>query len=298
MSRRTAATLAVRDELIKLVEVNNQFRDAVLADHTLPVWVMKEMDEAQSDRALAAETACRLTYNEHQNKQETARLPGIVGISEKTLIIGHQLNEARDSFKKAMSDYRKLFGDSIQAIEEASEKLRDGLLGGLKIQHIHFVQSYRQLKLFDTAPKRIGFSWAAHHSGSVRLSASEAIEHLQKKYLASAAIQKDIEVLAQMPKTEPVIIKRLLAPHLRANLTWHKDIETLRKLDKDLKKEYPGQINVPLPVFVKLDKCAPLPEFNRIRPFDPAAKQERLTRSDTKLVRISDNPHSRIYRYA
>ncbi len=298
MSRRTAATLSVRDNLIKLVDVNHQFQEAVLTDHTLPAWVMKEPDEVKTDRALAAETSCQLTYIQQQNRQETARLPGIVGISSTTLHAGQQLNMARDDFKKAMSDYRKLFGDSIAAIEEASEELRDGLLGGLKIQHIHFVQSYRQLKLFEAAPKRIGFSWAAHHSGSVRLSASDAIEHLRKKYLASSAIQKDIDVLIKMPASEPVIIKRLLAPHLRANLTWHKDIEALRKLDKESKKEYPGQINAPLPVFVKLEKGEPLPEFNRIRPFDPAAKQDRLTRSDTKLIRISDNPHSRIYKYA
>ena len=165
---------------------------------------------------------------------------------------------------------------AIEAIEETSDELRENLLGGLKIQHIHFVQSYRQLKLFETPPKRIGFSWAAHHSGSVRLSAEEAIDHLRKKYLASSAIQKDIEILQQMPDSEPVIIKRLLAPHLRANLTWHSDIEALRKTDSAFKKQYPGQINTPLPVFVQLDKGVPLPEFNRIRPFDPSAKQERL----------------------
>ena len=298
MSRRTAATLAVRDSLIELVAVNRQFRESVLSDHTLPAWVMKEMDETESDRELAAETSCQLTYSQQQNRQETSRLPGIIGISEATLQTGQQLNLARSHFKTTMSDYRKLFGDSVAAIEEASEELRDGLLGGLKIQHIHFVQSYRQLKLFETAPKRIGFSWAAHHSGSVRLSAADAIDHLKNKYLASNAIQKDIDVLAQMPAAEPVIIKRVLAPHLRANLTWQKEIEALRKLDKDMKKQYPGQINVPLPVFVKLEKGAPLPEFNRIRPFDPSAKQERLTRSDARLVRISDNPHSRIYKYA
>ncbi|MGI9279717.1 MAG: DNA replication terminus site-binding protein [Endozoicomonas sp.] len=298
MSQKTAARIAVRDSLIHMVTVNRQFREQIYDDHLLPAWVMKPSETDKEDRVLAAETSTKLTYTDEQNKQETARLPGIVGISSETLQTGLMLNEAREAFKQAMSEFRKLYGDSIEAIEETSEEIRENMLGGLQISHIHFVQSYRQLKLFETPPKRIGFSWAAHHSGSVKLSANEAIDHLRKKYLASTAIQKDIQILEQMPASETVIIKRILSPHLRANLTWAKDIELLRKADKDLRKLFPGQINTPLPVFVQLEKGQPLPEFNRIRAFDPSAKQERLTRSDARLVKISENPHSKIYKYA
>lgn len=298
MSQKTAARIAVRDTLIHMVTVNRQFREQVYDDQLLPVWVMKSPDEDKNDRALAAETSTRLIYTDQQNKQETARLPGIVGIARDTLQTGIRLNEARENFKQAMTEFRKLYGDSIEAIEETSDEIREKMLGGLQFAHIHFVQSYRQLKLFETPPRRIGFSWAAHHSGSVKLSANEAIDHLRKKYLTSSAIQTDIEMLEAMPASETVIIKRVLSPHLRANLTWAKEIEQSRKADKELRKRYPGQINTPLPVFVQLEKGQPLPEFNRIKPFDPSAKQERLTRSDARLVKISENPHSRIYKYA
>lgn len=298
MSQKTAARIAVRDTLIHMVTVNRQFREQVYDDQLLPVWVMKSPDEDKNDRALAAETSTRLIYTDQQNKQETARLPGIVGIAGETLQTGIKLNEARENFKQAMTEFRKLYGDSIEAIEETSDEIRENMLGGLQFAHIHFVQSYRQLKLFETPPRRIGFSWAAHHSGSVKLSANEAIDHLRKKYLTSSAIQTDIEMLEAMPASETVIIKRVLSPHLRANLTWAKEIEQSRKADKELRKRYPGQINTPLPVFVQLEKGQPLPEFNRIKPFDPSAKQERLTRSDARLVKISENPHSRIYKYA
>ena len=297
MSKETAARLAVRDGLIKLVDINQQFRDAINADHTLPVWVMNESSE-QKDRQLAASISTRLTYIDQQNKQETARLPGIVGISSSTCLLGRQLNQAREEFKTAMSAFRKLFGDSIEVIEQTSDDLREGLLGGLKIQHLHFVQCYRQLKIFQQPPRRIGFSWAASHSGTVRLTADEAVEHFQTKYLASSAITQDIQILQTMPSDEVVIIKRILAPHLRANITWPQEIKALRQTDLSLKKQYPAQINTPLPIFVHLKKGQPLPEFNRIKPFDPTARQERLQRSDARLVKINDNPHSRIYRYA
>ena len=75
----------------------------------------------------------------NQSKQETARLPGLVGVSPGTLRLGSTLNTARTRFKEAMGEYRKLFGDSIEAIEQTSDDLRESLLGGLKIQHIHFV---------------------------------------------------------------------------------------------------------------------------------------------------------------
>lgn len=299
MSQNTAARIAVRDSLIALVDINRRFREAVINDNHLPAWVMQaDGQESQDDRTLAASVSTRLTYQSEQNKQETARLPGIVGVSANTLTVGNQLNHAKDEFKTAMGDYRKLYGDSIAAIEETSDQLRDGVLGGLQIQHIHFVQSYRQLKLFSQPPKRINFSWAANHSGTVRLTSVEAIDHLRKKYMASAAIERDIMLLEQLPGSEIVVIKRLLAPHLRANLKWPDTIETLRNTDQDSKKAYPGQINTPIPVFVQLEKGQPLPDFKPIQPFDPSTQQERLQRSDARLVRISENPQSRIYRYA
>ena len=308
MSRKTAARMAVRDTLIELVDSNRQFREAVLNDHELPAWVMQEDDadalneqtlyeQKRDDRTLAASITSRLTYSSEQNKQETARLPGIIGISASSLALGQQLNQAKDQFKTAMGEYRQLYGDDIAAIEETSDQLRDGVLGGLQIQHIHFVQSYRQLKLFQQPPRRIRFSWAANHSGTVRLTSVEAIEHLRKKYMASAAIERDITLLEQLPGSEIVVIKRLLAPHLRANLKWSDTIEAERRMNPDAKKQYPGQINTPLPVFVQLKNGQPLPEFKPIKPFDPMTRQERLQRSDARLVRISDNPVSRIYRY-
>ncbi|MDP0563524.1 MAG: hypothetical protein QS721_14835 [Candidatus Endonucleobacter sp. (ex Gigantidas childressi)] len=302
MSKETAAKIAVRDSLVNLVTTNQTFKEALLADSDLPLWIMTEGLPAQysqqTNRAIVAHTSTRLTYLPDQSKQETARLPGLVGISSNTLKLGTNLNKARNDFKLAMGRYRHLFGDSIESIEQTSEELRESLLGGLKIQHIHFVQSYRQLKLFDSPPKRVGFSWAACHSGSVRLNTTEAIDHLKHKYLASGAIDSDIRTLEKMPIDEVIIIKRMLAPHLRANLTWPKSINDLRIKDPDEKKQYPSQINTPLPLFVKLQPGEPLPEHNQIQPFNPLSKQDRLRRSDARLEKISTNPHSRIYRHA
>lgn len=298
MSKETAARIAVRDALIQLVELNRSFREAIESDHGLPIWIMETESESTNHHALAAGIATRLTYIEEQNKQETARLTGLVGVSEQTLQLGEELNLCRDQFKTTIANFRKLFGDSIEAIEQASDDLRDGLLGGLQVKHLHFVQCYRQLKLFPEPPRRVGFSWAASHSGTVRLTAEEAIDHFRKKYIASVAVNEDIGLLEKMPAKEVVVIKRILAPHLRANITWPKDIQALRQADPALKKQYPAQINSPLPLFIQLKPGEPLPEFNRIRPYDPSARQERLQRSDARLVKINDNPHSRIYRYA
>ena len=305
MSKKTAARIAVRESLIELVATNQQFRDAVQNDATLPLWLMTDPASGiESDISVLAQreqlsrAVTQLTYTDLQNKQETVRLTGLVGISAETYDIGIRLNDVRQQFKVAISAFRKLFGDDVAAIEQASEDLREGVLGGLHVQHLHFVQCYRQLKLFQQAPNRVGFSWAACHSGTVRLTAQAAIAHLENKYLASAAIQEDIIALNKMAQDEVVVIRRELAPHLRANITWSKAIQTLRASDATLRKQYPAQINSPLPLFIQLEQGQPLPEFNLIRPFDPSAKQARLTRSDAKLVKINDNPHSKIYSYA
>ena len=296
MSKEAAARIAVRDSLVRLVEMNHLFCQGVQADHGLPIWIMGA--EKFDERLQAATVSTRLTYVEEQNKQETARLTGLVGISEQTFALGKALNDSREQFKSAIAQFRELFGDDIAAIEQASDDLRDGLLGGLQIKHLHFVQCYRQLKLFLEPPKRVGFSWAVSHSGTVRLTAQKAIDHLQKKFLASVAVTEDINLLKKMSADEIVVIRRELAPHLRANITWTKEIRALREADSEQKKKYPAQINSPLPLFIQLIEGQPLPEFNRIKPFDPYSKQERLTRSDACLVKLNNNPHSRIYCYA
>ncbi|PJE77998.1 hypothetical protein CI610_03069 [invertebrate metagenome] len=130
MSNKTAARIAVRDTLQELIVLNRDFRFSVLEDEQLPAWTMKEQPDNEAtindddniieDRQRAVEAATRLTYKESQHRQETIRLPGIIGISSETLYIAQALNHARDKFKTAMTTYRKLFGDSIKVIEETS----------------------------------------------------------------------------------------------------------------------------------------------------------------------------------
>ncbi len=293
---KIAARLAVRDTLLSLIDHAGLFRDAVTNDRDLPAWVMEqERKLSVSAREQAAQTASCLTYQDDQQRQQTLKLTGLIGISDKTLELGRSFNQSKADFKAAMLHYRQLFGESIKMTDFSSKELRDGLLGHLKIQHLHFVQCYRQVKLFEDAPARIGFSWASGTHGTVRLTAEKAIQHLKDKFTTSQVIVNDIKQLEQMPKEAIVVIKRPLAPHLRANLSWSDSIESLRKSDKSLRTQYPGQINTPLPLFILLSSGQPLPEFNAIKPWVAGMKQERLQRRDTCLEKLSEHPGSFLY---
>lgn len=289
-----AVKLVVRDTLLDLVEANRAFKLAVLKDAILPAWIMNGVDHLY-DREKAAEISALLTYKEEQNRQETTKCTGIIGISTSTLQAGIDLNQKKDAFKKAMSEYRALFGHSFSMTGLSSKEIRETLLGNLKLQHLHFVQSYRHIKLFSTPPKRVGFSWAASHTGAVRLTTVKAIDHLRSKFTQSKGLLADIQILEGLPEHTEIVIKRPLTSHLRANLTWPEEIEAILKQENTLKLQHPAQINTPLPLFICMKNSDDMPDFNKIRPLDKEAKQERLQRRDARLRKLSSRSGSVIY---
>ncbi len=295
MDSKTATRISVRDTLIDLIKARDNFREALLQDCQLPAWVYQDQDQHEDSRALAARTSLGLTYNPNQQGQETIKLAGLIGISEPTLTAGLLLNQCKADFKDAMGQFRACFGRGFDMTELSSKDLREGLLGKLNVQHLHFVQCYRQLKLFATAPRRVGFSWASGTHGTVRLPRDKAIDHLRRNFTPSLGLAEDIKMIEKLPESQNVVIKRPLAPHLRANLTWPDTIAEKRKADPEFRKLWPGQINTPLPLFIKLEKDQALPEFNRIKPWNPEMKQERLQRSDTCLKPLSNRPGSLLY---
>ncbi|MCL6272111.1 hypothetical protein M3P05_19500 [Sansalvadorimonas sp. 2012CJ34-2] len=295
MKNKTAARIQVRDSLIALIESRDDFREALLEDYQLPAWVYQENGESEDSRTLASRISLKLTYNPDQPGQETIKLTGLVGISSETYDIGQTLNQSKTDFKAAMVNYRSCFGHGFDMTELSSKELREGLLGKLNIQHIHFVQCYRQLKFFQTPPRRVGFSWATGTHGTVRLTRDKAIDHIRRNFTPSLGLTEDIRLVETMTESCEVVIKRPLAPHLRANLTWPDPISAERKISKEARKQWPGQINTPLPVFLQLEKGENLPEFNRIKPWNPEMKQERLQRSDTCLKPLSKRPGSMLY---
>lgn len=290
------AKLAIRDALLALLQINLAFKTSLLNDKNLPAWIMDDFSHFQA-REKGAEITARLTYDEAQNRQETIKCPGIIAISEQTLHKGQQLNEKKDTFKQAMINYRSAFGHSFAMTKLSSKEIRQTLLGNLKLQHLHFVQVYRHIKLFPTAPLRVGFSWAATHTGAVKFPAHKAIEYLKSKFTQSKGLQNDISILERLPEHTDIIIRRPLSPHLRANLTWSEKIENLRSQNSLDKKMYPAQINTPLPLFICLNTDNAFPDFNKIKPFDKASKQDRLSRKDTRLKKLSTRAGSFIYTY-
>ncbi len=298
MDDKLPARLEIRDSLITLIETRDQFRQALLEDQHLPAWIMHEGHEAQDTdaRRTASDISLKLTYAPDQPGQETQKLTGLIGISADTLALGEQLNTSKEAFKAAVQNYRKLFGTSFAMTDLSSKELRETLLGNMNIQHIHFVQCYRHLKLFPLAPKRVGFSWAVATHGSVRLSVAKAIDHLRSKFTPSQGLAEDIRLLEAMPESAEVVIRRPLSPHLRANLTWPEEIKALKKNDPEQGKAWPGQINTPLPLFILMTGNDTLPDFNPIKPWTPEQRQARLTRSDTRLVPLSNRPGSMLFR--
>ncbi len=292
----TALTIIVRDTLIRLTQANDQFKHNLLQDFGLKAWTI-DHENPQQAREFAAKAVSQITYSEAQSRQKTTKCIGIIGISLPTYQAGLELNEAKDAFKAAIMNYRTTFGQSMSMHHLSSQQIRQHLLGHLKLQDLHFVQTYRHLKLFRTPPTRIRFSWASAHTGSVQLTKQKAIEYLKNKFTPSKGLQIDIEQLESLPDYSKIAIKRNLTSHLRANLTWPDEIEKAIKINSIQRPQYPTQINTPLPIFICLEnEQVDFPEFNHIKPLEDIEKGCRLKRKDSYTKQLNSQTNSLNYR--
>ncbi len=110
----------------------------------------------------------------------------------------------------------------------------------------------------------------------------------------SQAVIDDINALETMPKSERVAVKRILTPHLRANIFWPDDVKKEAQADPVMKGQCPGMINTPLPVFIVMSEHGELPEIGLPRAMN---EKQVVRKADSKLKPIRDSKHCRVYGY-
>ncbi|BCX81887.1 hypothetical protein MIT9_P1469 [Methylomarinovum caldicuralii] len=254
-----------------VVQLNQESRRAWVFD-----LAHREYHDAEA-RSQLIQILTRLEYPDNRDGRETDPCPGIIGAGPRTLALAGALNQARDAFKQA-----------VLAINSHDRERSRRLMAAQGFARLHFKQLYRHQPILLRKPCSIRFTWGATRSIK-RISRQEAYRRLTA--LAgddpSPGYLRQLELLAQHPKDEPIAIVQDLKPHIKANVCWiqgsGQDRQVIRKM-----------ISAPLAILIPLDPGEDLPQHSAAY---PEARKPRKPRADTRIERELFLPSIRGHRY-
>jgi len=218
-----------------------------------------------------------MQFQDERDGRETDICPGIIGASATLVKLAADLNHQRDRFKYAV----------LEVNRKDREEARN-IMAQHGYPRIHFKQLYRHLPILLQRPESIRFTWGSTRSIK-KITHREAYQRLIR--LAgdepSVGYQRQLDLLAQHPRDEPIAIVQDLKPHIKANVCWverkGQDKEVMRKM-----------ISAPLPILLPMDSGEQLPKYSAAFPDE---RKPRKPRADVKIEREAFLPSIRGHRY-
>lgn len=290
--------ITVIDAFQKLVQALDQFETTLDHDNDLPAWVQPtdyfHFTAQCHYRHQAMRLIKQLEYLEDQAPREILIMAGFIAASPQTIEAAHQLNEAKCAFKESIITLKqqkiKLPKITQAALNEAihdyhrHRKIASNL-NRIGLARLHLKQCYRLIPILPDHPKKISWTWA--HTRSIKKITRQQAEQMLIKKGQDQGIQYQLEKLYQLPANEPLAIIQELAPHLRANIVFHKDTShsSLRMMIKG-----------PVPILYPENAAYPIPEYSPPT-LKKAKSGDRLTRNDVKIDPHPYIPAIRAHRY-
>ncbi len=219
----------------------------------------------------------RLEYQDERDGRVTDICPGIVGASGKLLRLAGELNRRRDEFKQAV----------LAANSKDREQARR-IMTHHGFPRLHFKQLYRHLPVLLKKPDSIRFTWGTTRSIKkiTRQAAYQRLARLGGED-PSPGYHKQLELLAQHPKEEPIAIVQDLKPHIKANVCWIQQNGKERNITRRM-------ISAALAILIPMDPGEALPDYSAAF---PDSRKPRKPRSDVKIEREAFLPSIRGHRY-
>lgn len=218
-----------------------------------------------------------LEYPDDRDGRETDPCPGIVGVSPKTLQLAAELNQSRNAFQEA-----------VLAVNRENRENARRLMAQQGYPRLHFKQIYRHLPILLRKPDSVRFTWGMTRSIR-KISRQEAYQRLVR--LAgenpSLGYQRQLDLLAELPRDEPIAIVQDLKPHIKANVCWSQGSGADKRVTRKM-------ISAALAILIPLDSGESLPEYSAAYPDN---RKRRKTRADVKIEREAFLPSIRGHRY-
>lgn len=228
-------------------------------------------------------------YAGDQDGRHTRPYVGLVAASRETIKATMAVNEAKGSFKQALSILNKYDRALIPAIKESLPKRHSHLhenLVGAGLARLHLKQTWRTLPLVNVPVNRIRLSWYSSGRSINRITAKDAEALLMKLDTNATHIKIQLKKLAALPDSEHLAIIQKQSPIMRANIFY----ETAMAGGQDRRA-----MNVAMPIFI-LSSDGRLPPCN-IPPETPKENRTRAVRSDNRLDDAPYLPSIRAHSY-
>ncbi len=273
-----------------MIQQIDELRCAVHHDSTLPAWVLLSKEDVANQLSIRNKADYlyhSLWYEDGQDGRETLTCPGIIGVSQDTVVAAQACNTAKDSFKTAVLALKSLSKSQTSSLLMELHQRNKEVASAMKrigAAQLNLKQAYRHIPLLTRRPLKIGFTWSKQGRTIQRTTVAEARRLLERRR-ETPQTQLELKRLSEIPETEILARVRSVCPHLRANIVFATKTEQVERF----------LIQAPLPILVPLQVGEKLPEFIPISS-EPAGNQ-RLQRSDVRIQEELFLPSIRIYRY-
>ncbi len=243
----------------------------------LPVWSQNiDKDGFGCNRTSLISAISKLNYDFSHSPQETVSFAGAIASTQATKEIIEQINNAKDLFKAALSQYRE------SPLYDERTKSGKALLAKAGYKGVSIKQVCRHIHFVDFHPRRIAWAEAKYYSNKT-ISQSDAYN-----LLMNAGKGEHIDVqLDRLKKdlssaNEKLVIQIAIKPSLLVNFSTFKDKSG---------RSQTFRLKTSLPVFFKYDANLKLPIVVFSKTF------ERKQRCDKKLEDNVFLPSIHAYRY-
>ena len=276
-------------DTFKLLSIRLSSFDAVLAKSVLPISLPPELssnfvhaDHINYLRKLYTD----MWHTHHGDGRRTESCYGLVGADHHLLKHAHEVNEAKDHFRIAISAINKSAMPEVQQLlNKRSEKLAQ-LLQAEGLGRLHLKQCYRHIPILTSRPDSVRFSWYTSGRSITRLTAEDAMKLLLKLDTSQSHIVQQIEKLSAIQHTTMMARIQTQAPVIRANMVWSNPDNSPIRIAK----------NSPLPLLVPLSPADTLPKHNHLS-LTPPTTRSRSLRSDTIIDPEPFLPSLRVHLY-
>ena len=233
-----------------------------------------------------------IKYENNQDPHESRIYPGIVALSKQGIALSDDVNRHKSALARVLKsmDGRIEIGTTEQRTGEKGERpLREVALEAFYFRRLHHWQATRRLEILreteDTPGtlEYVGFIWATLRE--VRRTSRETLLQQASQPDARVLSAEDLDTLRSLPANEPLAIVRPGHTSPKANLRWQP------------RDGAPATSKVRIAVLPLILPGNQLPPRLRKLPPSPAARQPRLSRTDTELESTPICHSLPVYRY-
>jgi len=218
----------------------------------------------------------------YEDGRETRSYQGVILSNHETIIIAHELNNAKDEFHKSIIDYIGIDKNETKTkeIKKQISKSYQGRkkLSGLSLSRLNLKSCYRKLLIIDESVEKISYCQQTSSLSISKISVNKAMRQLENLEKKGWDVNFQIEKLKKIDCNEILAKIQKQAPIIKANIRVNGELSLTRKPS--------------LPIIINCDSKI---EINFLEP--GTEKVKRASRSDKRISDIPFLPTIRIHRY-